>query len=239
MMKLSGAALADIAALILAMAFDPEAVAAQAERARIAGAAAGAPPVARTAPAPNPSSRARDAANDDPATRAGSSGFVGARLGGDSGSMLVPAVGLTLAGGLAWERLRLELEGTWWFEREVALEGEPQKGGTFSFVSGALAGCGVALETPVELGACGALEVGRIQAEGHGVQFPEEASMVWVAGRATVNAAFPLTEAVWLRADAGVAVPVIRTAWALHDDGMVGTSPAVAGRIAAGPEIRF
>ncbi|MEJ7732636.1 MAG: hypothetical protein WKG00_25965 [Polyangiaceae bacterium] len=74
-------ALADTAALILAMAFDPEAVAAQAERARAAGAAPGtqppggpaaptageppppgpaaAPPVARPAPAPNAPTRAR------------------------------------------------------------------------------------------------------------------------------------------------------------------------------------
>ncbi|MEJ7732637.1 MAG: hypothetical protein WKG00_25970 [Polyangiaceae bacterium] len=153
--------------------------------------------------------------------------------------MLVPAVGVTVAGGLVWERLRLEIEGTWWFERDVDLEDEPAKGGTISFVSGALAGCGVTLQTPVELGACGALEVGRIQADGYGVLSPGEASTVWVAGRATVNAAFALTDEVWLRADAGVAVPGVRTRWVLRNAGTVGTSSAVAGRIALGPEIRF
>jgi hypothetical protein len=251
-------ALADTAALILAMAFDPEAVAAQAERARAAGAATGAPaatsgaapttapppapataPPPRAEPAPAVATPERDAMDDDPPPVAGGGGFVGARVGGDIGSVLVPALGLTVAGGLVWQRLRLELEATWWLSRDVALEDAPRKGGTFTFVSGALAGCGVVLRAPVELGGCGALEIGRIQAEGYGVASRGEASTVLVAGRATVNAAWSLTDAVWLRADAGVAVPVERTAWVLRNAGKVGTSPAAAGRIAVGPEIRF
>jgi hypothetical protein len=189
--------------------------------------------------AASPPAHADDAADDGAAMSAGTGAFVGARLAGDVGPGPLPAVGLTVAGGLVWERLRLEIDGTWWFERDVPLADQPTKGGTFSFVSGALAGCGVALQAPVEVGACGALEVGRIQAHAYGVVMPGEASTVWVAGRAAVNAAFSLTDAVWLRADAGVAVPVFRTAWMLRNAGTVDASPQVATRIALGPEIRF
>lgn len=249
-------ALANTAALILAMAFDPQAVA-EAERARAA--AAGGPPAPATGSAPAsvvpPGTPAapptatttrttagpdEGASPEDAAAPSSSDAFAGVRLAGDTGTMLAPTLGVEVAAGYRWERLRLEADATFWFDRGVDLAGNASKGGEFSFVSGALGACGLLLRGAVEVGACGALELGRVHAEGRGTVTESEATVLWVAGRATANAAISFTEAAWLRADAGVAVPAgDRTRWDLTNAGSVGTSPVAVARFAVGPEVRF
>jgi hypothetical protein len=169
-------ALADAAALVLALALSPEAVE---EQAALAGASSGAEAVAGprtsgpeepggalTAPQPSEKGRTHDvAAMEEPedgaspglgpveapahATPTGetrTSARLGLEIVGDAGTLPRPALGAAVVGGVAWRRLRVVGSVMALGPRRGTLEAPEGAGGRFLLVAAAVRVCGVLLD---------------------------------------------------------------------------------------------
>jgi len=243
--KLSGESckeLADAAALILALAYDPEAVAVARQPPPSSPdkpPPAPAPlPIAASAPPRRPGSAA---AGEQP-TMGGREGdllfFVGALASADLGAMPSAAFGVGGQVGLSAYRLRIDLAVTYWLPQQHAVA-ESDAGGEVSFFTGSLSGCPILIAEPVQLGPCAAFELGRMHAAGYGVDNPSEQTILWVGarvgGRLGVIVADPLALGVQLEA----VVPFVRPRWVLERVGPVDQPGAVTARGMFGAELLF
>jgi hypothetical protein len=251
----SCADLAEAASLIIAMAFDPAAVALTEER-------AAAPLAPSTQPAPLPPgppvlappphepvapppregaawlgplgpSRALPHPDATPRPRA----LVSALALVDLGSLPEPSPGLGVGLGLRWSRLRVEGRFGWWPSSRRTLPSG--KGGELSLVTGALVGC-VGLLPPrgrVELAPCAALELGRIEGRGFGVSSPSAGDALWVAPELGLVGRVSLTPWLGARLDVRGAAPLARPDFVLSGVGVVHTSSPVVGRLGLGLEL--
>jgi len=230
----SCSALTDAAALVLALTFDPEAVAAASASPRPPGQAAPVPAISL------PSSRL--AAPDRSAATAEPGWHVGAHLAADGALGVLPGVALGLGAGasLLVSRLRAELGFAWFPTRTGQLQNHSGPGGgDFKLVAGSAAGCFAALRAPVELGPCLGLDAGVMSAEGRDAPRKGSGTGVWLAPFAMGLAVAPLTDVIGLRAEVGAEVPIFRNHFVLENLGVVHRAAPVAGRAALGAEVRF
>lgn len=245
------------AALIVALGFDPAAVAAQAEltrgqpqnAAQIAeivppkahnaalGQSAVKPPVVPVSPRALPEASSPPLRAENPArVRFG----LGLGAGGDIGTFSGPAYSLHLSGRLRYRKLELVASGTYFPPHRTPLPDRPTAGGTFSLMTGGLSACGVLLSfRAMGLGACGGAELGQMRAEGYGVREPGKGSALWLAPRAGAALSTALTAALGLRLDVGVAVPIARSRFVLERIGVVHEPGAIAGRADVSVEYHF
>jgi hypothetical protein len=93
--------------------------------------------------------------------------------------------------------------------------------------------------TALELGACGALLLGRIQASGRGFFEDREAAAWWTAGRIGATLAVPLARHWAVRLSADLLVPFRRYTLDVERVGLVYESSPVAIGVTFGPELRF
>jgi hypothetical protein len=224
-------ALADAAALILAMTIDPAAVT-----------AAPPPPPPPPSPAPPPPSPPPPPPAPAPSLRPRFHLAAWARA--DLGSL--PGVSFAAGGtaALALGALRVEL-GAGAAPARTQLATHPAAsgataGGEISLIAGSAGLCyGVLPEGRLELSPCAAVELGRLHATGFGVTTPGEGNALWSAARLGARLAFwPMSRAaVVLRAEA--AVPFARPAFVLEGLGTVHRPGPVAGRLGGELEWRF
>jgi hypothetical protein len=214
--------LGSAAAVIVALAFDPEVLTRQAalpERLEPSVALRGRV-VPRTAPR---------------AWRIGA----GAIIAGDLGALPHADLAFGLSVALLLRRLRVEASAHFWLREEAEGPRQPGKGGRFDFVSGALAGC-VRFHPPVvELEACGNVELGWMRARGYGVSDPGENELFWLAPGLMGRAMAPLGDRLAIGAGLGFVVPVFRPTWTLTGIGPVDRSSAVSARGTVAAEVRF
>lgn len=250
--------LASAAALIVALGFDPAAVAEQAKRAALSPS-----PGAATdrAPTPAPPKRAEAAAQDrssaeppgrqcatPPPRRAESVAPARVRpgvwLGGgaDLGSFSAPAYALEVRAGFRYQRLQLAATAAYYPPQSIPLPERPAAGGTFTLIAGGLLACS-ALRSfragSLELAACGGAEIGQMHAEGFGVISPGSADGLWLAARAGAALTAALTEVAGLRLDLGLAVPIARNRFYLENAGTVYEPGYLCGRADIGVEMHF
>jgi hypothetical protein len=93
--------------------------------------------------------------------------------------------------------------------------------------------------TAVEIGACGALLVGRIQASGRGFFEDREAAALWTAGGVGATLAVPLARHWAVRLSADLLIPFRGYALAIEGVGLAYESSPAAFALTFGPELRF
>jgi hypothetical protein len=153
----------------------------------------------------------------------------------------LPGVGVGFGGhaGILAGRFQADLSAAYWPARTATLAARPTVGGDFRLAAGDARACVAVLRAPVELGPCVGLEVGSMSADGFGVRSPGSGSALWIAPLAEAALALPLGRLFALRLDVGVLAPVERPPFVLENVGPVFGASAVVGRAALGAEVRF
>ena len=252
------AAVANAAALIVALTFDPDALSRRAEGAAPPPAPA-APPAAATPPSaalepsilppPLPDAAVpREAPAWSPPVappsadrvRRGRPVFAVGAVGSASIGAL-PKVGGGVGGraGILVDRFRFDVSASYWPEQTATLPSQPTAGGRVSLVAGDASACWAVLRAPVEVLPCLGLELGSMSATGFGVLSNGSGSALWIAPVAEAALALPIGERFAARLDLGVLVPAERPPWGGGGGGAVYTAGPVVGRAALGLEVRF
>ena len=238
------ATLVEAGALLIALAFDPEAVAAEGARREEAPAApAPVPPQASPAPTPEPpqaspppqpppvpplapreaqrtpAPRPRGAPGAPPAPAVGWGPLAAALL--DVGSLPAPAPGVRVGLAIQAGAYRVEPLFEAWAASRATLAGRPGAGASLRLLVGAVRACRRlwpwhGRDARAAASACAGFELGEMHAEGFGVLLPDQGGALWAAPRA--EARFELRLASWLAltADAGAAAPLDRRPFVLR-----------------------
>lgn len=255
-------AVANAAALIVALTFDPDALARRAE-------AAAPPPAATVAPAPRdpPSAPVSEPGpprppppQPQPTLPAAAAtlrpvpppravperappavpGFAAGLLGAASaGALPRVAAGFGAQVGLLAGRFRADVSAWYWLPQTTTLASRPTAGGDFRLIAGDARACYAVLRAPLEISPCAGLEVGSMTATGFGVRSDGSGSALWIAPLAEAGVALPIGAHFAARLDLGVLVPLERPPFVLAAAGTVYTAGAVVGRAAVGVEVRF
>jgi hypothetical protein len=164
---------------------------------------------------------------------------LGASITGSAGALPRPDVGFSLGFGVGGSFWDAALRGVYWLPQRAQVAGAANRGGDFEWwtVSGEL--CGVPVNGTSRLGLCLGPEIGRMVGDGFGVDVPQQASTLSLAGLAAAEYHLRLSRHQRLRADLGLA-------WLLvgHREFVLGTTrvhePArFSGRAGVGWEFIF
>jgi hypothetical protein len=146
-----------------------------------------------------------------------------------------PVAGGALLVAFEWKALRAELEAGA-FAPSTKRDAN-ERGGTFQLLYLAPRACAAArLERPM-LAFCLAYELGRLAADGEGVERPYSRSAFWHAVRPEVGAAWPLADGFWLSGRVGVALALARDTFVLDEPETVHRPPLLSLRAAVGLEL--
>jgi len=240
-------ALADATALILALAIDPDRVAANrstnpsapqaSAQPATQEAAAGSPPNAPTAAAP-----ASEPGAPRPMSRRAARFAVEAAAVLDTGTLPAPAPGVAARLAVipgAFPSLRLEL-GTGLF-LDSSTTNPPARSGTFSLRTFDAGGCMVALAGHLEIGGCANVEMAWLSAAGLYESVTSSGDAEWVVLRARATVAYPWSPAWAVRADVGGGLDVSRPEFvsAGAEQGLIHRPARYTGRGSLGVELRF
>lgn len=227
--------LADAAALVLALTFDPEAVAAAKEQARMEQ-----PP---PAPAPTVAPRPAPAVvqKPPPVERVEEKPWnVAVHAALDVSVGALPGAGIGANGGVAliWSRVHVALGCSGYPPQSTTLEGQ-SAGGSFWLIDGSVwAGYAVLVE-PLYIAPGLGLEIGVMSAEGISVPRPGEGAGLWLTPFASGVFAIPIAPPLGLRLELAVGIPVFRPQFVLERLGTVHRAAPAVGRFSVGPELRF
>ncbi len=247
--------LADAAALIVALAFDPAAVAETRRRETTPPAPAAMPTPEPPAPAAPPAPEPAPLRPPPPATPTTLTPppvappgpiaetqrvwfSVAPRIDFDAGTL--PGVSLGVGGSLAvrWYPILARIRAGYFLPQSETLAGD--KGGELDLWVVAAGMCGTPFHTatlgrrrPLDfaLDGCVELEVGEMRGEGFGVRNPGSGATPWVCPQAQLWGALTLAEPLTARALVGVGVPVLRPEFVLREVGVVHTASPVVGRL--------
>jgi hypothetical protein len=245
-------ALADVAVLIIALAYDPLNVRTPTP------APAPPPPPPLPLPAPAPLLvpvpvpvfvRAPPPAFAPPPPASSGRPRIGVRVAamGDAGSLPRAAIGVRAGARVRWPRWLVGAHGSYLPSVAGRLEGRPGTGGDVSMATGGVEGCGLPWVSPTtrrrlgDLGLrlCLAAELGVMSASGVGVDAPAEGSALAALGEAAAGLDLWLAEPVLITFDLGLAVPFTRPFFFLNDIGDVHQPGPVRGRMGLGLEVTF
>lgn len=241
--------IANAVALILALSYDPDGIVAEpAGPSEIGPDGAGTATTAPVDAKKQPPASNRKEPTEDREPKDGNAeepedeepwlgGAVAALVSGDIGALPVPTVGFGGAAGLQVGWMRIELAGRYWLPQSETLASGA--GGNFELATGELRGCPGYTWKPVTVGGCAGVELGRIAAEGFGVDRSEEASAFWAAARLGGLVSVEVVGPLALRLDLGVAIPFDRPRWVLDRVGLVDQPAPVTARGETGAELRF
>lgn len=165
--------------------------------------------------------------------------YVGPAAGVDVGTL--PALAPWVGGSLGIDRGGSRLEARVAFLAEQTEElGQPRAaGGRFALTAFGLWACHVVVGPSPSLDLCGGIETGILHAEGFGVTDPGEADPAWLSVTPSVVTRWPLSGWLSLRSDLSIGVPLRRPAFELEPYGDVHRAAPVVGRVSVGPEIDF
>jgi hypothetical protein len=230
--------LADAAALIIAIAYDPAA----AEAATTDPPAPALPPPPEPPPAPVPVPEPIPPPQSTPAVADESDYLVlvGASGLGGFGVMPGTAAGFGLRLGFAIDRWSAVLAADLWLDQQSTV-GTGPAGASLAFQSAAVSGCG-AFWGPLpalHVEACGRVAIGRMRGEGFGVDAPGSASATWLAMGPGVGLRWQLDEWLHARLETGPQFAVVRPTWRLANVGLLDDPGVVSGRVALGLDVRF
>ncbi|WP_438010008.1 hypothetical protein WME89_15935 [Sorangium sp. So ce321] len=260
------AELASAAALIIALAIDPEAVArgpASAEPGAGAapGAGEGAEPDQTGAPDAVPAADALPEATSPPAPDPGapaasapvearpSPGVApspGPRLRGalralgvlDTSALPAVAPGAGIAAGALIGPVRVELSIAYFGAQQALIEATTM-GGDVWLIAGGLRVCYATRHHAFELGPCAGIEGGVMSAAGFGVAAPGSNRALWLAPQLGALATYALSDGVRIPLAVDALLPLVRDDFVLVGIGSVHRIPAATLRASLGVEVRF
>ncbi|XYH98526.1 hypothetical protein ACMHYB_01820 [Sorangium sp. So ce1128] len=258
------AELADAAALIIALAIDPDAASrgipeAEPDAGAGAGAISGADPGAGAAPevdaapdeptaaeAPPPASptpgASAPAAPAQLAARPSSPlelrGTLRASGVLDTSSLPAVAPGAGISAGVLIGAFRAELSGTYFGAQRAFVE-PTTMGGDVHLTTGGLRLCYAMRDRAFELGPCAGIEVGVMSAASFGAASPGSNRALWVAPYPGALATFALSDRIRVPLAIDVPFPVTRDRFVLVGIGAVHRSAAATFRASLGLEVRF
>jgi hypothetical protein len=166
------------------------------------------------------SARANRSAGRDDDGAAEPGGIVwGARMIGGAGTGPTPGWAPTvgLVGSLRYERVRLELGGSYGpgIERSYALY--PEVGASFAFFAGQARGCYAWVKAPLELPACVGAQLGMVQARGFGVDEAFTTQRAWAALDLVQALRWPATGPVSAWGELGGAAALLRPGFRMRN----------------------
>ncbi|WP_437895781.1 hypothetical protein [Sorangium sp. So ce124] len=258
------AELADAAALIIALAIDPDAASrgtptAAPDTAAAPGDSSGADPdagadpgagvapevdaspdapTAAEAPAASPPPGASAAPAQRPSRPLELRGAL--RVSGvlDTASLPAVAPGAGIAAGVLIGAVRVELSGTYFGAQQAFVE-RPTMGGDVQLTTGGLRLCYAMRYRSIELGPCAGIEVGVMSAASFGAASPGSNRALWVAPHPGALATFTLSDRLRVPLTIDVPFPVTRDRFVLVGIGAVHRSAAATLRASLGVEVRF
>lgn len=243
----SCAAAIDAAALVLALAAEPEAAASRGDEtpraaeaslasdaAVTAGAGAAAPEPPR-APADRRSAaadRARPTTVDAPSGH-DEDARVGLSAGvlGEVGLLPAPSLGARLALGFAWRAWRVELAGVALLPRRADLGAEVERAADIGWWAGQLVACRRLFGA---LDACAGPELGLLHGEGEGVDAPRSADGTWAAVTlgSLWNSPWSTPPGPWSwQVGTSAALAVVRPEFGFDGLGVLHRPSAISGRL--------
>jgi hypothetical protein len=242
--ELRGASCAEVvdgAALIVALAVDPAAVARASARAETDEASARrrqidddeAPPAGSVltprARPPAPGASTRSAAARPP-WGGRIRGFVAA----DWGSLPSAAPGLGVAAAVTRGRLRGEVGLAYWLQQRAPASADPGAGGDLFLVTGTTRAC--AIVTAAALAVCGGLEAGSMRGRGYGVDQPASGAALWLAPTLGVGRAWRW-RSFGLWTELALLAPLTRAHFTLDTVGEVHRAAPLSVRAVVGGEV--
>lgn len=195
------------------------------------------PPIATARPPARPAQPPPVA--PPPAASRGVSFHLGAWLGADAGSLPGVSFGFGATAALLVGAQRIELGIAARPASKASLPGRPTAGGAVDLLAGWAGTCRSLLRSPLALGPCVALEVGRLHAAGFGVSEPGQAERPWVAASAGALLVWAPYGRLGLTLRADLVVPLTRPTFVIEDLGPVHRPGDVAGRASLGLEYAF
>ncbi|WP_438033422.1 hypothetical protein [Sorangium sp. So ce204] len=253
------AELAGAAALIIALAIDPDAASRGTPTAEpdtgaapgdISGAdpGAGAAPEADASPDAPTAAEAPLAASPPPAASAAPAqgpsrplelrGTLRASGVLDTASLPAVAPGAGIAAGMLIGAVRVELSGTYFGAQQAFVE-RTTMGGDVQLTTGGARVCYAMRYRSIELGPCAGVEVGVMSADSFGAASPGSNRALWVAPHPGALATFTLTDRLRVPLTIDVPFPVTRDRFVLVGIGAVHRSAAATLRASLGVEVRF
>ncbi len=170
-----------------------------------------------------------------------------ARLLADSGSLPRAGLGVGIGAALRGRKLALDAQATLLFGQHVALA-EPTSaagapGADLSLLIGSLSACVApfgSFEASFAAVACAGWELGRLSAEGTGVQTPRSVSQWWTAPRLAAGLSWAVPASpLRLGLELSAAAPLKRDDFFLRELGNVHRAPMAVGRLALGVDVSF
>ena len=155
----------------------------------------------------------------------------------DSSVLPHPEPGGALHGSFEWRTLLLELEaGALAPSQKLDASG---RGGTFALLYAAPHVCAATKLGVSQIALCAAYEVGRLRAEGDGVERPYARNTFWHAARPDLRVAWPLAGRLWLAARAGAVLSLARRTFVLDASEAVYRPPWLSLRASVGVELEL
>ncbi|WP_437795941.1 hypothetical protein [Sorangium sp. So ce693] len=253
------AELADAAALIIALAIDPDAASRSTPTAdpdtgagpgELSGADPGAgadpevdaapdaPTAADAPPAVSPPPGASAAPAQHPSRPLELRGTLRASGVLDTASLPAVAPGAAIAAGVLIGAVRAELSGTYFGAQQAFVE-RTTMGGDVQLITGGLRLCYAMRYRAFELGPCAGIEVGVMSAASFGAASPGSNRALWVAPHPGALASFALSDQIRVPLAIDVPFPVTRDRFVLVGIGAVHRSAAATLRASLGVEVRF
>lgn len=242
------AALAQLTALLVALAADPLAVAQQAVPLAVAP-----PPVRVPSPEPPaatlvtspPIERREDdrIAPADPRTTTRASagqGWIGVHA--IAGLAQLPGLdaGLGIAAAYGRRRFAIELRASWLSPRSVAIPGFDRATATMTAVDVSPRACGVLGRRALRAALCGGPELGAVIARAHDVREPDTTTSLWLALVAAPGVHWYVHRRVALQLGADLVLALVPPRFALRDDAARTVGTGRGGlRAWAGLAVRF
>jgi hypothetical protein len=258
--------LADATALIVALAIDPQRVAANRPSLAAAAGSASSPSAPAPAPAPTPAPAPAPAPTPaptptpapapapaptpapPPAPLPPSRFSLFAALGGDLGTLPRPAWGVTLGAALFLSpAVRLEAYGSYWpwQHAQSSASFAPNSGGDVFLADGGARACWLPLHANLELAGCAGLEAGLLHGQGENIARTLSADSFWLAATGLARLTWRASPHFALFLDASLAIPFSRDQFVFYsgpqdkNGSLVYQAGPVEGRASFGPELRF
>ncbi len=158
----------------------------------------------------------------------------------DAGTLPGPTVAAGAGVGLLAGRVRASLAAVYAFPASGTVPDEAERGGDLDLVAGSLGVCLRAVELRAfAVGPCARGEVGVVRGRGTGVENPRSASAPWYSVGAGAEATYEVGAAVALVARASAIAPLTRPRFFLERLGTVHEPAPATGRLELGAEVRF
>ena len=145
----------------------------------------------------------------------------------------------SLALGLSWRALRVELVGAYWLAADAVLDETPGVGARISLGWAAPRVCGVPSVSRVEFPLCGGIELGGMRGAAFGTSDARARTLAWVATQLGGGVSVELGRTVALWAGVDLVVPLTRPGFAIAGLGELHRSASVAFEACLGVEVHF